>query len=249
MVEFLPEEKERFTLTPRDLISLNNAGVKDGAYAMRPLNQQNFDSLLLSDPAEWPPILVTLSIRGYVLIDGYHRWEVAKFRRIPNLVATCKAFQSETDVVEAAFRANLVHGLAASQENRSDYAFWLHVIYPDMQQQEIARRACVTQSVVSKAISRRAEEARKARQEEALDTKERQERIKKYCRSFTKVALRFLHDVEAMDDAELQQVLSIVIKKNEDRTRLMRIGRLLNSGDEPTEETQQPTQPLLHLSS
>jgi hypothetical protein len=143
MVQLLANQEE-LILTPYDLISLKDAELRGGAFAMRELDPQNLESLMLSDPASWPPIKVTLCIRGYILIDGYHRWQVAKVREIERLSATCEAYASENDVIEAAFRANLQHGLKASSENKSDYAYWLHVTYPEMEQAEIAQRVGIT---------------------------------------------------------------------------------------------------------
>lgn len=241
MVELLPDKEDRLVLTPFDLISLKDAGLRGGAFAMRPINQSNFDSLLLSDPASWPPILVTLSTHGYVLIDGYHRWEVAKFLHLDRMIATCEAFASENDVIEAAFRANLTHGLKASPENKSDYAYWLHVTYPQMEQADIAKRVGITQSTVSKAIARREEEARKARQEAAkMDEKQQKGLLRKSCRTFARVALRFLTETESLDDTELLQTLNAVVKKSEDKAKLARIGRLLSSGEEQTTQKLRP---------
>lgn len=231
MLELLPDKEERISLSPYDLISLKDAGIRGGTFAMRELDQQNLESLALSDPKTWPPIKVTLSTMGYILLDGYHRWEISKRNQLDRLLAKCQPFANENDVIEAAFRANLHHGLKASAENRSDYVYWLHLTYPEMEQAEIATRACVTQSTVSKAIARREEELRKARlQDEAeLDEKTRKHQVKKYCRSFTRGALRFLDEVDGLDDDELIRTLQNVVKKGEDKARLARVGRLLSS--------------------
>jgi ParB-like chromosome segregation protein Spo0J len=184
---------------------------------------------------------VTLSLHGYVVIDGYHRWETAKRRGLDRLLATCEPFTSENDVIEAAFRANLHHGLKASSKNKSDYAYWLHVTYPEMEQAEIAMRVGVTQSTVSKAIARREEEVRRARQgEEEMDEKTQKSLVKKSCRSFTRFAIRFLKEVEDLDDEELITVMNSVLKKSEDKTRLARIGRLLNNDDLSMVQTTAP---------
>jgi ParB-like chromosome segregation protein Spo0J len=229
MLELMPDQEDRISLSPYDLVSLKDAGIRGGTFAMRELDQENLESLALSDPKTWPPIKVTLSIRGYILIDGYHRWEIAKRKQLDRLLATVEAFASENDVIEAAFRANLHHGLKASAENRSDYAYWLHLTYPAMEQAEIAQRVGVLQSTVSRAIARREEELRNARQEEEPDEQAHKRLIKKSCKSFTRVALRFLNEVNDLDDAELMQALQAVVKTREDKARLARIGRLLTS--------------------
>ena len=231
MLELLPDREDHLSLPPSDLLSLEEAGIRGGAFAMRTLNAAHLERLSLSDPSRWPDVLVTRSTRGYVLIDGYHRREDARLRPLAHLLATCRPFAHDNEVVEAAFRANLRHGLPASAENRSDYAFWLHVTYPEMEQEEIARRVGVTQSTVSKAIARREADLHRARQEEdgAPDEQSRAGHLQKSCRSFTRFALRFLGEVDKLDDADLMQMLQASVKKREDRTKLARIGRLLNS--------------------
>jgi predicted transcriptional regulator len=219
-------------LSPGDLISLANedARIPGGAFAMRALNKDNVERLVLSDADTWPDIQVTLCIAGYIVIDGYHRWEAAKIKHLKGFYATCKTYRTENDVVEAAFRANLHHGLQASQESRGDYAYWLHLTYPELEQIEIARRVGISQSAVSQAISKREEEAKKAAGlEEALSEKERQRLIKKTCKKFTREAVRFLDGVEDLSDQELIGVLKTIVKKDEERERLARIGRLLSN--------------------
>lgn len=241
MIQLLPNKEDQLFLSPYDLISLKDVGIRGGAFAMRALGQENLESLMLSDPATWPAIKVTLSTQGYILIDGYHRWEIAKRRQLGRMLAICEPFAHENDVIEAAFRANLHHGLKASSENKSDYAYWLHITYPDMEQLEIAQRVGITQSTVSKAIARREEEIRRARQqEEGVDEKTRKSLVKKSCRSFTRGAIRFLEEVKGLDDAELIQALQEVVKRSDDRAKLTRIGRLL-SGES---SVNQPPAPL-----
>jgi DNA-binding MarR family transcriptional regulator len=234
MLELLPDREERLSLHPDDLISLKEAGIRGGVLAMRELDADNLESLERSDPATWPPIKVTLSTRGYIVIDGYHRWEIAK-RHQMRLGATCIPYPDEHAVVEAAFRANLWHGLRSSRENRSDYAYWLHLTYPQMEQSEIAERVGVQQSTVSRAIARREEVLRQAREAQETSISEearRQQQITKSCKSFTRGALRFLREADGLEDAELLQVLKTVVKKREDKAQLARIGRLLN-GESP----------------
>jgi hypothetical protein len=239
-MELLPDQIDAILLSPYDLIPLKDTGIRGGSIAMRPLNQENLESLLVSDPHEWPPVKVTKTTIGYVLIDGNHRREVAKRRDLDQLLATCEPFTNENDVVEAAFQANLRRGLPASSENKSDYAYWLHVTYPELEQAEIAERVGVTQSTVSKAIARREEEVRRARQgEEEVDEKTRRSLVKKSCRSFARGALRFLMEVDGLDDEDLIQILQAVVKSAEDKAKLARIGRLLN-----TDDTTQTTAPL-----
>lgn len=230
MAHLLADEEENLTLHPDDLISLKEARVPGGAFAMRDLDKDQLESLSLSDPATWPPLLVTLCTSGYIVIDGYHRWHTAQEQEW-SLKANCKAYQSENDVVEAAFRANLRHGLKASKESKGDYAYWLHVTYSSMEQTEIAARVGMTQGGVSKAIARRDEEARKAMKgEQEHASEEQQERIVQSCQKLARVAGQFLTDIEELEDVDIVEIMNTAIKKPEEKAKLVRLGQLLLHG-------------------
>lgn len=223
MVQLIPQEQE-VTVFPQGLLSLQDAGVADGAFAMRELNEEHLESLELSDHQKWTPILITLSSAGYIVIDGYHRWEVAK-RQNWELKAICRAFSDERQVIEAAFRANLRHGLRASAQTRGDYAYWLFLTYPDLSQQEIAERAGLTQGAVSKAIAKREEAARQTGEER--DGHDESEKIEKDCKKFARSAIRFIQIVGKLDDEELSRIILSSVREPEDKACLERIGRLL----------------------
>lgn len=116
-----------------------------------------------SDPAQWPPIIVTQTNSGPLLLDGYHRIEAAKRFGLPTIAATIQAFGTLEEVIEFAFQANLSHGLPSSSNTRSEYAYWLFITYPDLQQTEIARRAGIKPSTVNVALKRRAQQAAQER--------------------------------------------------------------------------------------
>lgn len=225
MTQLLVEDHQHTLLSPQDLLSLEEAGIAGGAFAMRELDPGHLGNLFLSDSARWPDIKVTLCSSGYILIDGYHRWAVAKRKRLKGLYATCKTYSSEQDVVEAAFRANLRHGLKASVETRGDYAYWLHLVYPTMEQKDIAARVGITQGAVSKAIAKREEEARTTQQE---DPDQQRKLLKRSCKKFARMTIQFLGEVENLDDRELVAIFHMVVKRNEDKEKLARIGRLLS---------------------
>jgi hypothetical protein len=197
---------------------------------MRDLDHENLERLQCSDPESWPPILVTLCTSGYLVIDGYHRWEVAKRQQLSTLKATCRAYHDENEVIEATFRANLFHGFKASAETRGDYAYWLHVTYPEMQQNDIACRAGITQGAVSKAIARRSNEARKVQQGETINEEKQKKQVQKSCRHFTRVATHFLEDVQQLDDMELRAIFNAVMTR-EEQVKLARISRLFTNED------------------
>ncbi len=231
-VDFLPDADDRLLLHPRDLLSLKDAGVSGGAFAMRPLKKAHLDQLLRSDPQTWPPILVTRCTQGYIVIDGSHRWQVAEAKGA-RLHATCKPFQTDEDVIKEAFRSNLTHGLTASRETRSDYAYWLHVTYPKMTQAAIADEVGLKQPTVSAAIALRTKqiaERTAPMTEEARERAEQQQRIEKVCHTFIHTALKLLETAEALDDAELFTLLNEMAKTSEDKAKLAQIGRLLTTG-------------------
>jgi ParB-like chromosome segregation protein Spo0J len=154
MAKPLQEDKADFTLKISDIIPLEKSGILRAEMARREMDTDNIYQLVLSDPREWPPIETTLTDRGYVLIDGYHRVEAAKKKGMEALRAESKTYPDENAIIDATFRANFKHGLKASVENRSQYARWLHLTYPNMTQQEIADRCQIKQATVSKAIAR-----------------------------------------------------------------------------------------------
>ncbi len=227
MVHFVQEDEENLLLSPRDFISLRDAGVAGGAFAMRELDQNHVETLVHSDATTWPPVQVTLATCGYIIIDGYHRWTAAQLKRLKAIRASSKTYHSEQEVVEAAFRANLQHGLKASAQTRGDYAYWLHLSYPTMGQIEIARRVGISQAMVSKAIAKREAEARCAEAVEEMTPEAQSRRIKKSCRRFMQVAVQFLNEVEALSDQELVELFKAVMRKSEDREQLVRIGQVL----------------------
>lgn len=238
-MRLLQHDQKAFRLPLDSIISLEESGISGGAFAMREINQGHVEHLAHSNPAEWPPIKVTKSDMGYILIDGYHRKLAAPQLSLTEILADCKSYSNENDVIEAAFRANLKHGLKASNETRSDYAYWLHLTYPKLRQEEIAERVGVTQSVVSKAIARR--EARLAGEDAP---EEQTKRVIKTCRSFTRVALKFLTEMEEIDYEAIVQTLNAVAKTDHDRERIAKLGEILADSAYPLRERQLKTSPL-----
>jgi hypothetical protein len=158
MVQFLPcPEQGEFMLPVDQLLTLADAGFEDAPQAMRRMiiNKEYVAELVVSNPREWPAALVTLTDRGYVLVDGRHRREAVIDKGMEELRVTCRQFANEQEVIETAFEENLRHGLRLSLENRSDYVYVLHKHHPKMTQKELAARAHVSQSTVSEAIARR----------------------------------------------------------------------------------------------
>jgi hypothetical protein len=164
LFELLREDRV-LSLDLYTLLSFRDVGLP--AEAQRDLSQEHIDTLMGSDPLDWPPINVTKTSRGFVITDGNHRREVATKLGCTEIRAKCTTYHIINDVIEAAFSANLTHGLPASHKTRSDYAYWLHKTYPDMLQTEIAQRVHLKQPTVSTAISRREREERQRQEYEA----------------------------------------------------------------------------------
>lgn len=163
--ELLREDRV-LSLDLHTLLTLRDVGLP--AEAQRDLSQEHIDTLMGSDPLDWPPINVTKMSRGFLITDGNHRREAATKLGRTEIRAKCTTYHIINDVIEAAFSANLTHGLPASHKTRSDYAYWLHKTYPDMLQTEIAQRVHLKQPTVSGAIQRREREEHQRRTYEAL---------------------------------------------------------------------------------
>lgn len=219
-------ETREFTAQISELVPLEEAGIPHADLARRPLDKEHLETLILSDPRQWPPILVTKTDKGYVLIDGYHRKEAATDKGLAEIRATCQSYKTEQDIIEACFEANLRHGKPASKESRSNYAYWLHITFPDMDQKEIARRAGVKQSTVSVAISRRKrqEAAKKAG---ARHKDEAQEHMRRTFRSLARDATRFADEIKELEEGEQRSIIIEELDDIEEREKLLSIAKLI----------------------
>jgi ParB-like chromosome segregation protein Spo0J len=153
-------EGEEFLIKIDQLHSLEEVGIlanPDMKKAMRGVSKQHVERLMFSDPNQWAPIVVTLTDRGWITVDGYHRVEAMKYKGVKEIRAVCQAFEAEIEVIRAAYRANREHGLPIPPESRSAYAYVLHIAFPTMTQEEIGAEAGISQPTVSIAISRRDE--------------------------------------------------------------------------------------------
>jgi ParB-like chromosome segregation protein Spo0J len=224
VLTLLQEETRAVTVKIGSIITLENSGITGGDFAMRELDEQHVQDLVNSDRNKWPAIKIAATSIGPILTDGYHRLEAAIRQGATALDAILQSYETENDIIEAAFRANLSHGLKASQETRGDYAYWLHISYPDMSQQEIAARAQITQSVVSKAIAKR-EALLRDKELEDMGVKEEFDAQQSW-KKFSKRILRFYTEVSAMNDTELIQIIQSSVKPSE-REKLVHIAKLL----------------------
>ena len=161
MVKLLKEAFDDHVIPLSKLITMQDAGIEDADLA-RELNPKKVDEFRMSDEQEWPAIQVTASDKGYIVVDGRHRWKANELDSREGIKATCKPYNSEADIIEAAFEFNIRHGLGLNLKNRSNYAYILHKHHPDMTQEAIAKRCHLSQAAVSKAIHRRKKQAAEA---------------------------------------------------------------------------------------
>lgn len=148
---------EQVNLT--SLISLDDAGFQDSMMCYRGIDMETVEHLVNSDMGEWPALEVVSIGPGpqkYAVINGYHRWEAAKLKKATSIMVVAGNYNSEAEVIEAAFRANLKNGRGASTSERSQYALWLFLQdtsdKPNLS--AIARKVGLNQSTVYRAINR-----------------------------------------------------------------------------------------------
>ncbi len=215
MVQLLPAEHEHLSLPLSSLLRLDTQ-IPAGAVAIRPLNAAHVQQLAASEMSRWPAILVVRCEKGYIVIDGNHRWKAAQRKQATTIQARCQSFADEREVIDAAFRANLGHGLQASPSTRGAYACWLHATFPTLSQEKIAVLACLTQGAVSKALAKQAARQQADREPDGALL------AKRATRRFLHAAQQFVQEVAQISDEELRQLLSA-----EDRATLSRLVRLL----------------------
>lgn len=236
-LQLLQDEQENCTVTTAELRSLKEVVRGAGAFAMRELNLDQVESLACTDPQFWPPISVTRTNGGYIFYDGQHRLAAAKLLKLETIRANCKAFQDINGLIEAAFRANLRHGLPASKETRGDYCYWLSITFSNLSQRQIAARVGISQSAVSQAIERRKKLLEQAVQgankeqtiEQEADNDEWREGVIKRVKTFIRSVSRF-SDTEKEGESYSELVREIqleLLQVPEDRQALLFAGQLL----------------------
>ena len=202
---------------------------------MRPINNEHLESLMESDPNAWPPILVTFTSRGYVCYDGQHRIQAAMLKNRHIIRARSKNFKNLNELIEATFRANLIHGLPTSLTTKSDYCYWLHITSPKMTQNDIAKKVGVNQSTVQRAIEQRERKQQEASKgetttpEKAEDTKLKQtQQFTKSTGKFLKVASDLLKTVKTEEYDDFVWNLQVeILNGPDDKQQLQRVGKLL----------------------
>ena len=224
-----PSEEQYISLA--DLLNLKDAQIPGAALAMRPLKASQIQQLTCSNMDRWPAIIVTRidSAAGYIVVDGYHRWEAARLQNAQLIKAVVCTFPDINAILDAAFQANMTHGLTADLTTRGDYAFWLHRTFPTFPQEKIALRSGLTQGAVSKAIAKRERALQAEEQPEMYISPEMRRKIaKRATKRFTRDALRFASEVMLVDDEELARLLANDLKP-EEQAQLARLSRLFTT--------------------
>lgn len=113
------------------------------------LDASNLSRLEASDPTQWPPLIVSPRDDGrYTILDGFHRYAVARKLSIDGLDCSIKEGGDYPDSVEA----NLTHGLPLSRNDRKEYARWLHEQHPKLSPRELGRMCGLSHNTVRAAL-------------------------------------------------------------------------------------------------
>jgi len=150
-VKLLPGNDERIELALDEIRELEDVGFIDGDLPVRPIDKNHVEQLAASGLTGIPPLEVVKTASGYGLIDGRHRREAARVLKRAKILVHVGTYANEDAVIEAAFRANLTHGLKASMEDRIAYARWLYDNF-DLSQADMAKKLGVSQPTVSRII-------------------------------------------------------------------------------------------------
>lgn len=233
MVDFFNETQPDILIAISELIHIRESGIPNAEPAEREVNWDHVESLKARDAGELPPILVTRTSIGYIVIDGYHRIAAALAKRRKKIRAEVRPFPNEDEMVEAAFCSNRDHGLPASKENRSAYAWWLHITYPEMEQIEIAKRARISQPTVSKVIKRHYEMGHRQPLPALLEPDDTQETIlRNECSQVIDAAWSLYKDLRKLSEEEQRALLSTALSEV-DRSMLVALLELVSNLSQP----------------
>jgi|SRR5579875_72523 len=136
----------------QSIITLDDAGIQAGFLAMRECDKSHIDHLVASELRDVPPVTIAARNGAYVLVDGYHRVEAARQLKRTAIAANVVTYPSDEAIVDAAFSANLRHGLPANDEQRMWYALWLHE--HGVKQADIAIKMGMSQGHISRLLKK-----------------------------------------------------------------------------------------------
>lgn len=127
------------------------------------LSEEHVKLLMQTDPATWPPLVVTPNDSGgFDLIDGFHRYHAA--RRLDLSALSCR-IDPDADYFTGV-AANVTHGLPLSMADRKEAARWLAEHEPQLSYRDIGRRVGLNHETVKRALT---EPERAARPSTATD--------------------------------------------------------------------------------
>jgi predicted transcriptional regulator len=217
MVKLLKESFENQIIPLSKLITMQEAGIEDADLA-RELDDKKVEEFRLSDEQEWPAIEITASDKGYIVIDGRHRWRANELEKREGIKATCKPYASEAEIIEAAFEFNIRHGLGLNAKSRSNYAYILHKHHPEMKQEDIAKRCHISQAAVSKVIKRRKKPTAAAKADKSA---EEHGGMRETLHTIDRGARKFLDSINKLSPEERRRAILDAIESPEERDRLL----------------------------
>ncbi len=113
------------------------------------LDPNHLERLRASDPTRWPPLLVSPNDAGsFDVIDGFHRLQIAHERQLATFRCEVVAGAGYPEAVAA----NLAHGLPLSNQDRKEFAIWLHEQEPALSLRELARHSGLSDKTVKAAL-------------------------------------------------------------------------------------------------
>jgi hypothetical protein len=180
-LEYLDDDFSEVSIA--DLVPLDSMPIKGASYAMREINQNHLKNIRVSIDAneDMPPLTVVPTNLGVVVVDGYHRWAayesylkdtmgdsdtpIESVRKEFLVPVTVKHPETDLQVLQMAFEANLRHGLPATEGSRSRYGAWLFTEAEEsghpISVREAGRRALCSHVAVLKEMNKAAKKQQK----------------------------------------------------------------------------------------
>lgn len=231
-------EEEEFMVPLDQLHTMKEAGISRADLATRDLNDLQVQGFMMSNPHKWPPITVTWTDLGHVLVGGAHREKAAENKGMTEIRAICKAFTSEIDLIRAAYGDNRKNGLPVSAENRSDYARWLHEQFPKMSQDDIAEEAGITQPTVSAALKRKPKKSKQPEtpapgpqliqpEPEPSAEEKMRESARKDWQTVTRDMRKLMEDTKDLDEPVRRATMMEALGNIQDRDNLLALANLI----------------------
>jgi hypothetical protein len=116
-------------------------------------------------PDSWQPLVVVQQDKGYILVDGFHRYAAAQNLGMETVTVRIADMPSDGDLHALAFALNAVHGRPLSLADRRGFAKRLLLRRPELADREIGRRCGLSQPTVA-AVRQQLEESAQISQTE-----------------------------------------------------------------------------------